>query len=280
MRTLHTALFTALIALNWPLFAFAESSSPCPSDSKFGCFEVGLPGNEKLAAGSPIERFLDSPKPIVDFINVAVNVVIAVLVIIGVISITIGGYLYMTAGGDAGQVKTAKEMILAAIVGIFLSLISVVILNTINKYLGSAAQEPQLGGISPAPGTGANAVGDGLSSSQRQERDNSLPKAGDNSARPVPFNNLLPNNNQEAIDITSSDINALVQNTATIPMNTTVSEDTMRGLRRNEIIAKLKIKELEISSRLLTTEQYLTVLDIKQQLQGVSNHLKTLRVTQ
>lgn len=156
MNVFQTIILLGFLATNTTSVASAQSPSPCNSGGKFGCFEVGLPGNPKLAAGAAIDAFLDSPKPIVDFINVAVKVVIAVLVIIGVISIVIGGYVYMTAGGDAGRVKMAKEIILAAIVGIFLSLISVVILNTINKYLGSSAQEPQLGGTSPAPaGAGA-----------------------------------------------------------------------------------------------------------------------------
>lgn len=137
--------------------AFAETPVPCPSGSTFGCFEVGLPGSSKLAAGKSIDGFVGGKdtEPILEFIGVAVNVVIAALVIIGVISIVIGGYMYMTAGGDGGRVKMAKEMIVAALVGIFLSLISVVILNTINKYLGTSAQEPVLG----KTGTGSSRTG-------------------------------------------------------------------------------------------------------------------------
>lgn len=283
-------LFASLLALHLPLTALAQIPEPVRADPKinssasknqsgsFGDFEVGLPG----ITDKSIDNFINTSgkKPIVKFIDLAVTVVIAALVIIGVISITIGGYLYMTAGGDAGQVKTAKEMILASIVGIFLALISVIILNTINKYLGTSAEEPQLGGASPAPEADTNGVGDGLSSSQRQETQNSLPRAGDTSARSVRLGDLLPTNNQEAINITSNDINTLVQDTSTIPRGSTVNENAMRDLRRNEIIAKMKIEQLESSSRLLTTEQYFVVRDLKQKLQGVSDHLRTLRVTQ
>ena len=118
-----------------------------PKSGTFGKFEVGLPGIPK---DTTIDEYVNNPKPIVRFINTSVNVVIALLVIIGLISITIGGYLYMTAAGNGKQIGTAKEIIIAALAGIFLALISVVILNTVNRYLGEAAKEPTLG---PAEGS-------------------------------------------------------------------------------------------------------------------------------
>ncbi len=158
MRSIKIIIFLFLGSLLAPS-AFAESPAPCPSDSTFGCFEVGLPGSSELTAGKSIDSFVGGKdtKPILKFIGVAVNVVIAALVIIGVISVVIGGYMYMTAGGNGDQVKSAKSWIQSALVGIFLSLISVVVLNTINKYLGSEAAEPELG----ETGTGTSGAGAG-----------------------------------------------------------------------------------------------------------------------
>ncbi len=116
----------------------------------FGNLEVGLPG---IPAGESIDTLVKpGSKPILTFINQAVDAAIAILVIIGLISITIGGYLYMTAAGNGERVKTAKEWILAALVGIFLALVSVIILTTINNYLGKDAQEPQLGPVEGSAG--------------------------------------------------------------------------------------------------------------------------------
>lgn len=137
MKTLHSIIFTILLT-GLPV-------SPVIAADTFGNFEVGLPG----ATGS-IDSFVSGGKPITSFVGLAVNAVIAVLVIIGVICIVIGGYVYMTAHGDASQVKLGKEMITAALAGIFLALISVIILNTINSYLGTDAVEPT---ISIAPAT-------------------------------------------------------------------------------------------------------------------------------
>ncbi len=130
-----------------PSALYAQSPNPCPSPGTYGCFEVGLPGSTKLQAGQSIESFVGGKdnKPILEFIGIAVNVVVALVVIIGVISIVVGGYIYMTAGGNASQVGTAKEVIKAALLGIVIALTSVVILNTINRFLGSDAIEPELG---------------------------------------------------------------------------------------------------------------------------------------
>ena len=165
-------IFTSLIAIatlsGSALSAFAADTLPPSSKAPFtdpqdcqgktfGCFEVGLPG---ITEGDSIDDFVKDSKPILKFINLAVNAVIAVLVIIGLITIVIGGYTYMTAAGDASKVKLAKEMIIAALAGIFLSLVSVIILNTINSYLGTDAQEPKLGST-PAPGAGVGSGGGG-----------------------------------------------------------------------------------------------------------------------
>lgn len=152
MKVIKTILLTLILSFFVIPSVAAETpqASPCPSsEGGFGCFEVGLPGITEQT----IDSFLDhnSNRPILAFIDFAVKAVIAILVIIGVISIVVGGYLYMTAAGNAKQIGTAKEMILAALVGIFLSLVSVVILNTVNTFLGSSAKDPielmkQLGG--------------------------------------------------------------------------------------------------------------------------------------
>ena len=134
MKTLQNIIIASLFIALLPLGASAQpktTTDPCPNPGTYGCFEVGLPGIET----NSIDNFLDDPKPILKFTNLAVQVVIAIAVIIGVISIVIGGYMYMTAGGDGGRVKMAKEMIVAALVGILLSLISVGSLsNCLMKY--------------------------------------------------------------------------------------------------------------------------------------------------
>ncbi len=139
----------------------AQTSAPCPSSaSALGCFEVGLPGSKTFTANQPVGAFLDTKTPLKNLVNLVVTFALAILVIIGVITIVIGGYMYMTAAGNASQVQSAKEMIMSALLGIFIAFISVVLLNTINPFLGKNAVEPSLGPVgSGAPGGGTSSSG-------------------------------------------------------------------------------------------------------------------------
>src|SRR3989344_4706015 len=56
------------------------------------------------------------------FMQQAITAVMALTIMAAVVSIVIGGYIYMTAGGDADRVRTAKVWIGSAILGIILYL--------------------------------------------------------------------------------------------------------------------------------------------------------------
>ncbi len=144
LSIIFTFILLIFFCATSPLALRAQESGSTAQTSGFGKFEVGLPG---IPSDTTIDSFASDPEPILKFINLATNAVIAILVIIGLISITVGGYLYMTAAGNGKQIETAKEIIIAALAGIFLALISVVILNTINNYLGKDAKEPTLGPV-------------------------------------------------------------------------------------------------------------------------------------
>lgn len=55
--------------------------------------------------------------------------------VIATVMIVIGGFQYLTAGGDASRVKAGKQRITDAVIGLFLLVGSYVILNTINPDL-------------------------------------------------------------------------------------------------------------------------------------------------
>lgn len=58
-----------------------------------------------------------------------INSVIAVLGILAVIVIIIGGIQYMTSNGDSGKVKKAKDTILYGIIGLVIVILSAAIVN-------------------------------------------------------------------------------------------------------------------------------------------------------
>jgi hypothetical protein len=56
-------------------------------------------------------------------------------VILALLMIIFAGYLYITAGGNAQQVSTAKEFFAGAIIGLIILFAAVIILRTINPEL-------------------------------------------------------------------------------------------------------------------------------------------------
>jgi hypothetical protein len=60
----------------------------------------------------------------------------AIIVVLAMIAIVIGGILYITAGGDEGRLKTAKGAITAALVGLALGIAAPSFLKQIGDILG------------------------------------------------------------------------------------------------------------------------------------------------
>lgn len=68
-------------------------------------------------------------------LQVIINLVIALTIMAAVVSIVIGGYIYMTAGGSGERVRLAKIWIGSAILGIILALLAWLILRSIATNL-------------------------------------------------------------------------------------------------------------------------------------------------
>jgi hypothetical protein len=281
MKLLPIVISATLLLPAFSVFA-EQTPDPCPNPGTFGCFEVGIPGITEKS----IDTFLDNNKadangtngPILAFIRVAVNVIIGILVLIGVISVVIGGYLYMTAGGNGKQVESAKEMILAALMGIVISLVSVVILNTINRFIGSGAREPIL---SPAPGAGT--AGAGESSPQTG---GGLPNSANvittetfDITPQVPVNPqeyALPADNNAALTASRSNIDSVYNDVVKHPSGTTVSSEVMEGYKKRAYIGIEQIQQLR--DRPLNEAQVFFNDTSARKFEAVKDRLSSLKV--
>lgn len=63
------------------------------------------------------------------YIKKGVNILLYILGAVSVIVIIIAGFMYVTSGGDSGNVKKAKDMLLYAVVGIIVALLAFAIVN-------------------------------------------------------------------------------------------------------------------------------------------------------
>ena len=62
-------------------------------------------------------------------VQVIVNVALAVIGVLAVIMIILGGVQYTTSSGDAGKVKKAKDTIMYGIIGLVVALLAFAIVN-------------------------------------------------------------------------------------------------------------------------------------------------------
>jgi hypothetical protein len=73
----------------------------------------------KQAPSSPIcKQATPDTNPVVDTINAAANIIAALTGIAAVIMIILGGFSYVTAGGNAEQATSARRRIVGALIGL------------------------------------------------------------------------------------------------------------------------------------------------------------------
>jgi hypothetical protein len=63
------------------------------------------------------------------FLSKVINLFLTIAGIVAVIAIIIGGIRYTTSGGDQGQIKSAKDTILYAVVGLVVAIMAFAIVN-------------------------------------------------------------------------------------------------------------------------------------------------------
>lgn len=107
------ALFAGAIAI--PLTPLAVGAAPV-DDIKGGVEAVG--GEE---GGGDAE--------LTDGIQTLVNALLFIIGLLAVIMIIFGGFKYVTSGGDAGKLESAKNTILYAVVGLLVAILAFAIVS-------------------------------------------------------------------------------------------------------------------------------------------------------
>lgn len=142
--SIHT--YSTLLVVFYLLAATIVSALPAkaqqqqPQKCDFGNFEAKLPGIKSEA----ICDLITGNSPLLTYINAAVTYVTGIIVVIGIISILVGGYFYMTAGGSAERVGFAKTIIGSALAGIVIAMVGWLILNTVSPQFAEKVEEPKL----------------------------------------------------------------------------------------------------------------------------------------
>lgn len=83
----------------------------------------------KDASGTPTAVGCDGRNLISDLFPNAIDVVIGVTAAVSVLMIVIGGLRYVLSGGDSAGIRSAKDTIIYAIVGLVISMLAFVIVR-------------------------------------------------------------------------------------------------------------------------------------------------------
>lgn len=74
-----------------------------------------------------------------EFIGTIINVVLAVVGLVAVFMIILGGFTYMTSQGDAAKVKRGKDTLLYGIIGLIIALVAFAVVNfVLDNVFGQA----------------------------------------------------------------------------------------------------------------------------------------------
>lgn len=101
-----------------------------------------LPGVALAQWGKGISNAGKSQLPggtISAIITQAMNWLLALVGILGVIGFVIAGILYLTAAGSETQTEKAKKAMLYAILGVVVALVGLVIIKAVNTWLGGSS---------------------------------------------------------------------------------------------------------------------------------------------
>lgn len=91
----------------------------------------------EIILGHPQEGQTASALSIQQIAKNVLNFLLSIVGIIAIISLVIGGGMYLTSAGDEGRAETGKKMTQYAIVGIIIALGSLVIVNQIVALIGA-----------------------------------------------------------------------------------------------------------------------------------------------
>lgn len=147
IKSLTILIVLAICFLGLPYFVFATTST-----SKFETLyftpqieipNSGISGKTSLS-GAPNADGVVTSNLLGVYIKAIYNYGLSVAGILAAIVMMAGGIMWLTSGGDSGQVSKAKSFIGGSLVGLFLLFGTYIILNTVNPLLVELKELPTM----------------------------------------------------------------------------------------------------------------------------------------
>lgn len=129
----HVLLAIAFIGGVLPNIVIAQTGNQASTPGELTIqTEIILPGEETYFERGVLRGRVDD---VADYIGIVYNFLISIVGVVAGVIILVGGFQYLTAGGDAARVGAAKRRIGNAVLGLVLALSSYVLLNALNPDL-------------------------------------------------------------------------------------------------------------------------------------------------
>lgn len=124
--------------LSIPTFALAETTDPNTIDLNAGGMDVNDNssfdvGNILRADGQDTDKYINTEKPVITFILEVINFITLIIGSIAMILIILGGLLMIASEGDENRLQRGKGIVLAAIIGLVISMASYLIVTFVQS---------------------------------------------------------------------------------------------------------------------------------------------------
>ena len=119
-------VLAAILTLALPVLVPAAVSADTDASKKAACESIGLTGS---GCGA------NSSNEVSDLLGTVVKLLSFLVGAVAVIMIVVGGFKYITSGGDANKVGSAKTTIIYALVGLIIVALAQFIVNFVIKKI-------------------------------------------------------------------------------------------------------------------------------------------------
>ena len=133
-----SSIFTTLVISLGVLFAASAPAFAQTADIQKGlCAGANLQVTDNLS-GPSVCNNSDANKKITNIVHTIINLFSAIVGIVAVIMIIVGGFRYITSGGNDASVTSAKNTLLYAIIGlVIVALAQIIVRFTLDKIAKS-----------------------------------------------------------------------------------------------------------------------------------------------
>ena len=76
---------------------------------------------------------------VTNIVTQAMNWILMIVGVLGVVGFAIAGILYLTAAGNEDMITKAKKAMIASIIGVIVALLGLVILKAVSTWLGGSS---------------------------------------------------------------------------------------------------------------------------------------------